>query len=69
MNRDGQIIEGGQSASGQPLSEVRQDTFADRLEDDRGTVQTFLPRNAREIVTTEGVRGWVYEITCELYQQ
>jgi hypothetical protein len=68
VNRDGQIVEGGQSSSTQPLSEVRQDTFAGRLEDDRSTVRQFLPTDTKEITTSEGVRGWVYEIKCELRQ-
>jgi hypothetical protein len=69
VNREGQIVEGGQSSSGQPLSEVRQDVFAARLDEDRRTVSAFLPSNTSEITTSEGIRGWIYEITCEFRQK
>jgi hypothetical protein len=65
VDREGQIVEGSQARAGQPLSEVRQDKFATRLDNDRATVATFLPNNAREFVTEEGIVGWVYEFSCE----
>jgi hypothetical protein len=65
VDREGRIVEGGQQQSAQQLSEVPQDTFAGRLEDDRTTVGSFLPKNAQEYVTSEGVTGWVYKFRCE----
>jgi hypothetical protein len=65
VDREGKIVEGNQRSS-QPLSEVQQDVFySTRLQQDRATVLQYLPANTKEYVTSEGVRGWVYEFRCE----
>jgi hypothetical protein len=68
VDREGRIVEGGQR-TGQQLSEVPQDIFAGRLEEDRSVVRQYLPKSTREFVTAEGATGWVYEIVSEFGDQ
>lgn len=70
VTRDGKLAEGNQAQTNdRTLSEVPQDTFASRLESERAIVATKFPRNARELTTTEGVRGWVYSFVNEFGQE
>ena len=66
VDRDGKIREGANTNSREAgLSEVPQETFANRLVEERHIVNNFMPRNTRKITTDEGVTGWLYNFTCE----
>ena len=61
---EGQITVATETSQ-QNLSTVPLDTFADRVQEDRLTVQQFLPQNSTELTTTEGIVGWAFSIKCQ----
>lgn len=49
------------------LSRIPQETFAaSRHEWEQRVAATKMPRNTRPVTTREGVKGWLYDIRCEL---
>jgi hypothetical protein len=66
VDNEGKIHEGSSDTSNKPhLSEVPQDTFADRVANEKQIVRRYMPNNTKSLITDEGISGWVYSFTCE----
>jgi hypothetical protein len=50
----------GRVETGQGVSKVPQEVFADRLSQDRQTVREKLPTNTMEVTTEDGTTGFLY---------
>ena len=67
IDSEGKIHEGGSGTSNRlELSEVPQDTFADRVLNEKDIVSRYMPKNTRMLTSDEGVSGWIYTFSCEL---
>jgi len=67
VDSEGKIHEGASDTTNRPeLSEVPQDTFADRVSNEKNIASRHMPKNTKKLVTEEGTSGWVYSFTCEL---
>ena len=49
-----------------PETFIPQETFADSIKNDRNIVARYLPANTRELVTDEGIVGFLYSFDTEL---
>lgn len=66
VDREGRIHEGTKTSLRENgLSEVPQETFADRKAREKKAVSNFMPVNTKKITTDEGVAGWLYNFTTE----
>jgi len=66
VDNEGKIHQGSSDTSNRPeLSEVPQDTFADRTSNEKQIVSRYMPNNTKHLITDEGISGWVYNFTCE----
>lgn len=66
IDSEGKIHEGSSSTDKTHMSEVPQDTFAERVSDEKQIVSQHMPNNTRSLITDEGISGWLYDFTCEI---
>jgi len=67
VDSEGRIHEGSDNHSKRAsMSEVPQETFANRGLIESNIVARYMPQNTKKITTDEGVSGWLYNFRCEL---